>query len=271
MPNKPGRCGSSAQSSSAGGLSAGVVLLWWPMFFATDSVHDCGSGRGIVWTLAFELLLVAFSPFELALWNTHRGERHLPARACQGGRCSTTTSPTGARHLAAARGASPSGRFTVPLALIAVGVGSHIPRDARRLPPPRVTQVHARPCALVQGRCGWSRVVEDQDRDPNRCRPRPSTRPPAGPSTAPPGCASRPRARKTTAKEARASTTSPVVPKAHVKEPRSTSGQSEAEHPRQGDTTSGAPDPGRAAHHGQLRAAAAQPTYLAVQATARGP
>jgi hypothetical protein len=32
-------------------------------------------GRGIVWTLAFELLLVALSPLELALWSTGRGER----------------------------------------------------------------------------------------------------------------------------------------------------------------------------------------------------
>jgi hypothetical protein len=44
------------------------------MFFPTDSVTTW-LGRGVVWTLAFELLLVALSPFELALWSTHRGTR----------------------------------------------------------------------------------------------------------------------------------------------------------------------------------------------------
>ena len=44
------------------------------MFFPTDSV-TMWLGRGIVWTLSFELLLVALSPFELALWGTHCGER----------------------------------------------------------------------------------------------------------------------------------------------------------------------------------------------------
>jgi hypothetical protein len=58
----------------AGGLSAGVILLWWPMFFHTDSVKMwlC---RGVAWTLCFELLLLALSPFEAELWATHHGER----------------------------------------------------------------------------------------------------------------------------------------------------------------------------------------------------
>jgi hypothetical protein len=47
----------------AGGLSAGVVLLWWPHLFP----HDTAGGwvaRGIAWTLLMEILVVAVSPLE---------------------------------------------------------------------------------------------------------------------------------------------------------------------------------------------------------------
>jgi hypothetical protein len=50
----------------AGGLSAGVVLLWWPRFFP----HDTAGGwvaRGIAWTLLMEILVVALSPLEHAM------------------------------------------------------------------------------------------------------------------------------------------------------------------------------------------------------------
>src|SRR5881398_1097330 len=55
----------------AGGLSAAVILLWWPSFFAGDSSASwlC---RGVAWTLFFELLLHAFAPLEAALWETRR-------------------------------------------------------------------------------------------------------------------------------------------------------------------------------------------------------
>ena len=52
------------------------------MFFPTDSVTTW-LGRGVVWTLAFELLLVALSPFELALWSTHPS-RWARARTSRG-------------------------------------------------------------------------------------------------------------------------------------------------------------------------------------------
>jgi hypothetical protein len=49
---------------AAGGLSAGVFLLWWP-----EHVHGEGLSqlvlRGLLWTLTFELLLLAFAPLEL--------------------------------------------------------------------------------------------------------------------------------------------------------------------------------------------------------------
>jgi hypothetical protein len=50
----------------AGGLSAGVVLLWWPHFFPHDSAGTWVS-RGIAWTLLTEILVVAVSPLEHAM------------------------------------------------------------------------------------------------------------------------------------------------------------------------------------------------------------
>src|SRR3954453_372134 len=50
----------------AGGLSAGIFVLWWP-------AHAPAQGaewlllRGVLWTLAFEVLLLAFRPLEHAV------------------------------------------------------------------------------------------------------------------------------------------------------------------------------------------------------------
>ena len=61
--------------SIAGGLSAGVVLLWWPVLFDEVDTVTSWFVRGVAWTVCFELLLVALIPFERALWETARGER----------------------------------------------------------------------------------------------------------------------------------------------------------------------------------------------------
>lgn len=61
--------------SIAGGLSAGVVLLWWPVLFEQVDTVTSWFVRGVAWTVCFELLLVALIPFERALWDTTRGER----------------------------------------------------------------------------------------------------------------------------------------------------------------------------------------------------
>ena len=61
--------------SIAGGLSAGVVLLWWPVLFDRVDTVTSWFVRGVAWTVCFELFLVALIPFERALWETTRGER----------------------------------------------------------------------------------------------------------------------------------------------------------------------------------------------------
>jgi hypothetical protein len=50
----------------AGGLSAGVVLLWWPRFFPHDTAGSWVA-RGIAWTLLMEILVIAVSPLEHAV------------------------------------------------------------------------------------------------------------------------------------------------------------------------------------------------------------
>jgi hypothetical protein len=118
----------------AGGLSAGVILLWWPMFFPTDSVTTwlC---RGVAWTLCFELLLLALSPFEEALWSTHHGER-LSRRAQA---ASARLHHEHPRRRLGRFGVLAGVALAVPLALIALGVSSNIPTHTPSTP--KVTQV----------------------------------------------------------------------------------------------------------------------------------
>src|SRR5439155_3195333 len=47
----------------AAGLSAGVFLIWWPEHHATAGLASLVV-RGALWTLTYELLLVAFTPLE---------------------------------------------------------------------------------------------------------------------------------------------------------------------------------------------------------------
>jgi outer membrane biosynthesis protein TonB len=111
-----------------------VILLWWPMFFHTDSVMMwlC---RGVAWTLCFELLLLALSPLEAELWATHRGER-LSRRAQAATAKLHHESP---RRRIGRFGVLAGLALALPLALIALGLGSHLP--AQKPTAPNVTQV----------------------------------------------------------------------------------------------------------------------------------
>src|SRR5688572_26955129 len=59
--------------SIAGGLSAGVVLLWWPVLVQDVDTVSSWFVRGVAWTVCFEVLAYALMPFERALWETSRG------------------------------------------------------------------------------------------------------------------------------------------------------------------------------------------------------
>jgi hypothetical protein len=51
---------------SASGLSAGVFLLWWPAHITSQDSHAL-LARGVLWALAFEVLLLGFRPLERAV------------------------------------------------------------------------------------------------------------------------------------------------------------------------------------------------------------
>jgi hypothetical protein len=93
-------------------------------------------GRGIVWTLSFELLLVALSPFELALWSTTRGER-ISQRVESKRALLDHESP---KRRIGRRAALALGALALPLALIGLGASKHIPAS-HAATPPKVTQV----------------------------------------------------------------------------------------------------------------------------------
>src|SRR4051812_24939766 len=80
----------------AAGLSAGVFLIWWPEHHPATGLTSL-IVRGALWTLCFELLLVAFAPLERvgrrAVAGRMRSARvqdrldAVPARARLGGAC----------------------------------------------------------------------------------------------------------------------------------------------------------------------------------------
>src|ERR671922_71339 len=55
----------------AGGLSAGIFLLWWPAH-VTAQGSEWLFIRGILWSLAFEVLLLAYKPLEQAITGAVR-------------------------------------------------------------------------------------------------------------------------------------------------------------------------------------------------------
>ena len=124
--------------SIAGGLSAGVVLLWWPVLFEEVDTVTSWFVRGVAWTVCFELLLVALIPFERALWETARGER-ISRRDGQRG----LASPLG---LAPAPHGPPERRghvaLAIPVVLLVAGLHEQAPAHAEA-----ATASRSRSCA----------------------------------------------------------------------------------------------------------------------------
>ena len=190
--------------SLAGGLSAAVVLLWWPMLFhEVDSVASW-LVRGVAWTIAFELLLLALVPFERALWETARGERITSRVGAAGSRLH---SGSRRRRLGRLSGVA-SVALVVPVALLVMGLQEHAPARAEAKP---VKVVHVtkvvRPVTV-------KRVVE---RAPISGQPVVTTPAPATPAPAPvpervteePGAPAEQAPRKRTAPVQRETTPAP--------------------------------------------------------------
>jgi hypothetical protein len=125
--------------SIAGGLSAGVVLLWWPLLFSEVNSVTSWLVRGAAWTVLFEMLLVALVPFERALWETTGGERISSRIGAAGSRLHA-----GSRRRRMGRlSAMATMALAVPLALLAAGLGKHAPdpAEAKAATPFKVVRV----------------------------------------------------------------------------------------------------------------------------------
>jgi hypothetical protein len=112
--------------SIAGGLSAGVVLLWWPVLFDRVDTVTSWFARGVAWTVLFEFLLFALIPFERALWETSRGER-ISGRV--GAANSRLHSGTPRRRLSRLSAVAVTA-LVVPVALLVTGL-HELPSSAR--------------------------------------------------------------------------------------------------------------------------------------------
>ena len=112
--------------SIAGGLSAGVVLLWWPVLFDDVDTVTSWFVRGVAWTLCFELLLVALIPFERALWETSRGERIARRVGDAGSRLHSGPPEGRIRRVSAVASLA----LAIPVVLVLAGLSEHVPARA---------------------------------------------------------------------------------------------------------------------------------------------
>src|SRR5919112_4533100 len=117
--------------SIAGGLSAGVVLLWWPVLF--DRVDSVTSWfvRGVAWTVCFELLLVALVPFERALWETARAERIVQRMGNAGSRIDSGSHRRRIGRLSAVATMA----LAIPVVLLVAGLHKQLPVRAEAATP----------------------------------------------------------------------------------------------------------------------------------------
>src|SRR3954468_22887884 len=119
----------------AAGLSAGLFLIWWPQHYPTAGLESLVV-RGALWTLAFELLVLAFTPLERLVRRavgervTVRRRLDVPPSARIGGAC-----------VLACVGAG------LPLALLS---GAHAPRAKAAKPTPRRVVVVERRKVVVK-------------------------------------------------------------------------------------------------------------------------
>ena len=115
--------------SIAAGLSTGVVLLWWPVIFdRVDSVTSWFA-RGVTWTVLFEVMLYALTPFERALWETSGGERVSTRVGAARSRLHSGSPPRRLSRL----GAMASTAIAVPVVLLVAGL-HQTPASARANP-----------------------------------------------------------------------------------------------------------------------------------------
>lgn len=114
----------------AGGLSAGVVLLWAPLLFDDVDTVTSWFVRGVAWTVCFELVLLALIPFERALWETARGERIFRRMGDAGSRLHSGSHRSRMGRLSAVATVA----LAVPVALLVTGLHEQAPAHAEAKP-----------------------------------------------------------------------------------------------------------------------------------------
>ena len=107
----------------AGGLSAGVVLLWWPVLFDEVDTVTSWFVRGVAWTVCFELLLFALIPFERALWDTQRAERIVQRVGSAGSRLDSGSHRRRIGRVSVVAGVA----LAIPVALLVAGLHKQLP------------------------------------------------------------------------------------------------------------------------------------------------
>jgi hypothetical protein len=162
--------------SIAGGLSAGVVLLWWPVLFEDVDTVTSWFVRGVAWTLLFELLLLALVPFERALWETTHGERVAHRVGSAGLRLHSGSHRRRMGRLSAVAAVA----LAVPAILVMAGLREHLPARADT---PAVTPIKVVRVTKVVRPVTVKRVVE---RAPISGQPVITTPQSAAPAPAPP-------------------------------------------------------------------------------------
>ena len=121
----------------AGGFSAAVILLWWPLIAPGDSL-SAWLGRGVAFTLSFELLLLGLRPLEHALWATRTGNRLRIRVEALGERVSRGDTVRRLGSTAALAAAV----VAIPVTLIAAGLHERPAETAeRKASPVRVVRV----------------------------------------------------------------------------------------------------------------------------------
>jgi len=109
---------------TAGGLSAGIFLLWWPLHLPTEGLVWLIL-RGVFWTLTCEALLLAFVPLERMLGRGLRTGRFVALRRRLHS-APVRVRAAGALVLALAG-------FGIPVSLLSTGAAEQLPTTATRV------------------------------------------------------------------------------------------------------------------------------------------
>jgi hypothetical protein len=162
--------------SIAGGLSAGVVLLWWPVLFQDVDTVTSWFVRGVAWTICFEVLLLALLPFERALWETAHGERITRRVGDAGSRLHSGSHRRRMGRLSAVATAA----VAVPIVLLVAGLHE---QPAARAEAPAVRPINVVRVTKVVRPVTVKKVIE---RAPISGQPVVPTPQPAAPAPVPP-------------------------------------------------------------------------------------